>query len=160
MLRCYCQIDRASARDLSPAEAAPVRPTSRHPREARGEIAIPARQPVSWELGLLAEHSAYSASRAPRLQPEPAFQHVRLAHQPEAEIARRDAGRAATGPRVADEVGHIAAVLAFDDAHAAIDRGCRRIVERSAREAGAGPLPDVAGKVDEPMLVHPEAAER
>jgi hypothetical protein len=85
----------------------------------------------------------------------------RLAHQAEAEIVRRHAGRTAAGAGIADEVGDIGAVLTLDDANAAIRcarYGLSGIVKPVAREAGRGPFPDVTGDVDEALLVDAEAA--
>src|SRR5262249_12361021 len=86
---------------------------------------------------------------------------LRLAHETEAEIVRRQARHAATAAGVADEVRDIGAVLAFDEATAAI-RGARHgfsgIVEPVAGEAGRGPLPDITGDVDKAVLVDAKAA--
>jgi hypothetical protein len=53
------------------------------------------------------------------------FPGAALAHQPEAEIVRRDAHRVAASARVADEIGHVGSVTTFDDANAAIDHTAR-----------------------------------
>jgi hypothetical protein len=85
-----------------------------------------------------------------------------LAHQPEAQMARRHAGRAAAGAGIADEIRDIGPVPAFGDADAAI-RAVRNdlagIVLHAAHKARAGPFPDVAADVEQAVLVGTEAAE-
>jgi hypothetical protein len=50
-----------------------------------------------------------------------------VGHEPEAEVSWRRPDRAATRPRITDEIGHISAVLALDDAHPAVLGAHRRL---------------------------------
>src|SRR5262245_39249364 len=89
-------------------------------------------------------------------------QGTRLPHQPKAEIVRRHADGTAAGPGVADEIGDIGAVLAFDDADAAIGLARHHLtglVEAVAGEAGRRPFPDIAGEIGDAILVDAEASE-
>src|SRR4029453_7712668 len=82
--------------------------------------------------------------------------------QPKTEIVRRYAAGAATGAGVADEIGDIGAVPAFDDADAAIGLARHRLtglVEPVAGEAGRCPFPDIAGEVGDAVFIDAEAAE-
>jgi hypothetical protein len=85
-----------------------------------------------------------------------------VAHEPETEIGRRHAGRAAARARIAHEISHVGTVAALDDAHAAMHRARHRLaarIECVAREAGIGPFPDVSGDIDKPVLICAERAD-
>ena len=84
-------------------------------------------------------------------------------HQPEAEITRRRADRTAADARVADEVADVGSVRAFDHAHPAIDESGANIalpLDRGTHEAAVGPFPDIAGEIEQPVLVDAEGADR
>src|SRR5262245_30559097 len=83
-----------------------------------------------------------------------------VAHQPEAEIARRRADRTAALEGIADEIRDIGPVCAFDHAHAAIDQGRANVstrLDHGAHETAVGPFPDIAGEIEQPALVRAES---
>src|SRR5262249_27001113 len=85
-----------------------------------------------------------------------------VAHQPQAEIARRRADRTAALEGIADEIRDIGPVCAFDHAHTAIDQGRANLstcLDRGAHETAVGPFPDIAGEIDTPPLFGAERAE-
>ena len=84
-----------------------------------------------------------------------------LPHQPEAEIVGRHAGRAAAGAGIADEVGHVGAMLAFDDADAAIGvarNGLAGVVEHACARSRCWSIPRHCRRGrSRPLLVGAEA---
>ena len=85
-----------------------------------------------------------------------------VAHQPQAEIARRRADRAAALERIADEIRDVGPVCAFDDAHAAIDRRRASVstwLDRGTHVTAVGPFPHAAGEIEQRVLVGAERAD-
>src|SRR5262249_25827795 len=86
-----------------------------------------------------------------------------VAHQPEAEIARRHAGTAAADGCVADEVRQVGPVTARNDANAAIRQRRANLYawpDHPPHETAVGPFPDIAAEIHEPVLVRTERADR
>src|SRR5688572_9803355 len=80
-------------------------------------------------------------------------------HEPKTQISGRHAHGTTAAFGIADKVGHIRAVAASHDTHAAVYRGsaaCRTAVKRHAPVAGIRPLPDVSGQVCKAVFINTE----
>src|SRR5471032_694662 len=86
-----------------------------------------------------------------------------VAHQAEAEVARRAANRASSGAGIADEVRDVGAMAPLDDPNATIRPGHDRyagLIDAATVKAAIGPFPDIAGEVCEAIFIGPKAADR
>src|SRR5262252_6850949 len=72
------------------------------------------------------------------------------------------AAYASADARIADEVGHVGAMPAFNHAHTAIDDlriDPAPFIQCVPCKASVGPLPDIARDVEEPILIFSECAD-
>src|SRR5215813_5427578 len=81
-----------------------------------------------------------------------------VAHQPQAEIARRRADRTAALEGIADEIRDIGPVCAFDHAHAAIDQGRANVstcLDLGAHETAVGHSQTLPARSTSPRSLAP-----
>src|SRR5262249_55171239 len=77
-----------------------------------------------------------------------------VTHETETQIGWGRADGAAAGTGVADEVGHVGAVAALDDADTAVDDGRGAVgIKFHVAIAGVGPFGDRAGEAEKPVLI-------